>query len=625
MQRRSLYSFGSLALLLVLFVAVTALSGTLLRGLRFDLTENRLFTLSEGTRSVLVGLQEPVTLYFYFSEQTSRELPQIRSYAKRVDELLQEFQGHGQGKLNVRRIDPAPFSEEEDEAAALGLQAAPVGASGETLFLGIAGSNSLDDIQVMPFLQPSKEKFLEYDLAKMVSSLGTPERSRLGLLTSLPIQAGWDPATQGMRDPWVIYSQLQDLFEIETIDPVAAELPADIEVLLLVHPKDLGSAMLYSIEQFVLGGGRVIAFLDPFAESDRGDPSDPMARLQAGSSSNLESLLDAWGVRYDPTRAMGDLQYGIGNAGNRHIGILSVPKDGLNGADIVSADLEVVNFSSTGWFEPAEETTTRFDVLVQTSENAAPMDTSRLRFLSNPADLLEGFNPTGERYALVVRLSGSAAASLEAPEGFGERHLAESGEDGINVLLFADTDLLTDRLWVQRQPFFGQDIISAFADNGSLTVNAVDNMLGNRDLISIRTRANSARPFSRVDGLRVSAERAYRTTEENLQRELQETEGRLSDLQAAKGEGELTIISDEQQAEIQRFMDRRLEIRRELRQVQHDLQRDIGRLGTQLKLINIALVPLIVLVVALLYDLRRRRRQAGAPSKSTSSAEVPAR
>lgn len=623
MQRRSLYSFGSLALLLILFVAITALSGTFLRGLRFDLTENRLFTLSEGTRSVLEGLQEPVTLYFYFSEQSSRELPQIRSYAKRVDELLQEFEGHGQGKLSVRRIDPAPFSEEEDEAAALGLQAAPVGASGETLFLGIAGSNSLDDIQVMPFLQPSKEKFLEYDLAKMVSSLGTPERSRLGLLTSLPIQAGWDPATQGMRDPWVIYSQLQDLFEIEAIDPAAAELPADIEVLLLVHPRDLGSAMLYSIEQFVLGGGRVIAFLDPFAESDRGDPSDPMARLQAGSSSNLESLLDAWGVRYDPTRAMGDLQYGIGNAGNRHIGILSVPKDGLNEADIVSADLEVVNFSSTGWFEPAEEATTRFDVLVQTSENAAPMDSSRLRLLTNPSDLLEGFNPTGERYALVVRLSGPAAASIEPPEGFGDRHLAASGEDGINVLLFADTDLLTDRLWVQRQPFFGQDIISAFADNGSLTVNAVDNMLGNRDLISIRTRANSARPFDRVDGLRVSAERAYRATEENLQRELQETERRLGDLQAAKGEGELTIISDEQQAEIQRFMDRRLEIRRELRQVQHDLQRDIDRLGTQLKLINIALVPLIVLVAALLYDLRRRRRQAGAPS--TPPAEVPAR
>jgi ABC-type uncharacterized transport system involved in gliding motility auxiliary subunit len=223
-----------------------------------------------------------------------------------------------------------------------------------------------------------------------------------------------------------------------------------------------------------------------------------------------------------------------------------------------------------------------------------------------------------------VRVSGPANASLEAPEGLADAHRAAAAEDGISVLLFADTDLLTDRLWVQRQPFFGQDVISAFADNGSLVVNAVDNMLGNRDLISIRTRANSARPFERVDELRVAAERAYRDTEERLQLELEETERRLSDLQAAKGEGELTIISDEQQAEIQRFMDRRLQIRRELRQVQHDLQRDIDRLGSRLKLLNIALVPAIVLLLAIAYDVRRRRRQDRAGAKARAKAQTQA-
>jgi len=283
--------------------------------------------------------------------------------------------------------------------------------------------------------------------------------------------------------------------------------------------------------------------------------------------------------------------------------------DSNGGGDIVSADLEVVNFSSTGWFEPSEGATTKFDALVQSSENAAPLDASRLRFLSNPADLLEGFNPSGDRFALVGRVAGPARASIEAPEGLADGHRAESGKDGINVLLFADTDLLTDRLWIQRQPFFGQDIVTAFADNGSLAVNAVDNMMGNRDLISIRTRANSARPFGRVDELRVAAERSYRATEERLQMELDETERRLNELQAAKGEGELMVISDEQQAEVQRFVDRRLEIRKELRQVQHDLQRDIESLGTRLKVLNIALVPVLVLVAALLYDVRRRRRQ----------------
>ena len=616
MQKKAIYSLSSLALLLVLFVAVNMLSGNLLRGLRFDLTDNRLFTLSEGTQNVLSSLQEPVTLTFYFSQASSREIPQIRSYARRVDELLQEFVNHGGGKLTVRRVDPAPFSEEEDQAAALGLQAAPVGAAGETLYLGIAGSNTLDDMQVMPFLQPSKEKFLEYDLAKMISTLGNPERNTLGLLSSLPMQPGFDMATQGMRPAWVVYEQLQQMFEIKEISAQAGELPEDLDVLMLVHPRDLGPNLLYQIEQFVLGGGRLIAFLDPFAESDRGDPNDPMARMQAGSSSDLGSLLEAWGVAFDPSRALGDLQYGIGSAGQRHIGILSVQADGMNASDIVSADLEVVNFSSTGWLEAIEGAATRFDALVQSSENAAPIDTSRLRFLSNPADLLDGFNPTGERFALAARVAGPAKASIDAPEGYADRHLAEAGDEGISALLFADTDLLTDRMWAQRQPFFGQDIVSSFADNGSLAINAVDNMLGNRDLISIRTRANSARPFERVDALRVEAEKAYRDTEERLQSELQETERRLGELQAAKGEGELTIITDEQQQEIQRFMERRLEIRRELRQVQHDLKRDIDRLGTRLKWINIALVPVAVLVFALLYSVRRRRLQDQALSRS---------
>ena len=214
MQKKSIYSLGSLALLLLLFVGVNMLSGNLLRGLRFDLTDNQLFTLSEGTRSVLGGLQEPVTLYFYFSQASSRDIPQIRSYAKRVDELLQEFESHGAGKLTVTRVDPAPFSEEEDRAAALGLQAAPVGAAGESLYLGIAGSNTLDDMQVMPFLQPSKEKFLEYDLAKMISTLGNPERMKLGLLSSLSMQPGWDAATQNMRQAWVVYEQLEQMFDI---------------------------------------------------------------------------------------------------------------------------------------------------------------------------------------------------------------------------------------------------------------------------------------------------------------------------------------------------------------------------------------------------------------------------
>jgi len=608
--RSKTYSYGSLVLLLLIFGALVMLSGNLLTGMRLDMTENHLYTLSEGTLNILDELEEPVNLYLFFSEDASSDLPQIRSYARRVRELLDEFANHGQGLLSVHFIDPQPFSEEEDQASAFGLQAVPVGAAGETLYFGVAGTNAFDDVQAMPFLQSSKEQFLEYDLAKMVYTLGTPQKRAVGLLTSLPMGAGFDPATQSMREPWVIYQQLQQLFDVRTVDPQGSELPEDIEVLFLVHPRDLSEGLLYRIDQFVLGGGRAIVFLDPFAEIDRGDPNDPMARMSAGSASSLPRLTDAWGVGFKTSQVLGDLEYGIGSGNSRHIGIIQVPGAGLDQEDIVSADLEVVNLSSAGWFSPLEGASTVLEPLIRTSQNAAPFDASKIRFLTDPATLLDGFAPTGERYDLGARVSGPAASAFESPpEGFdSETHLSETGDGGINVLLFADVDMLSDRLWVQKQPFLGQTILSPFADNGSLAVNAVDNMLGNQDLISIRTRASSNRPFERVELLQAEAEMQYRATEQSLQDELAETESKLTELQAAKGEDELLVLSPEQEEEVQRFMDRKLEIRQELRQVQHDLRSDIEKLGTRLKLMNIVLVPAFVMIAAVLLAMRRRHR-----------------
>lgn len=603
------YSYGSLLLLVLIFGALVMLSANLLTGMRLDLTENKLFTLSEGTKNILDDLDEPVNLYLFFSEESSRDLPQIRTYAKRVRELLEEFGNHAGGQLNLEFIDPQPFSEQEDQAAAFGLQAVPVGAGGETLYFGVAGSNAFDDVQAIPFLQANKEQFLEYDLAKMVQTLGMPKKRTVGLLTSLPMTAGYDAASQSMREAWVIYDQLQQLFDVQTVDPAGGELPEDIEALILVHPRNLSQSLQYQIDQFVLGGGRAIIFLDPFAEIDRGDPNDPMAGMSAGSSSSLELLTQAWGVDFDPGRVVGDLQFGIGQGSARHIGIVSVPPGGLDQGDIVTADLEVVNLTSTGWFTATEDATTTMNAIVRSSDNAAPIDASKFRFLTDPSVLLEEFSATGDSYVLGARISGATASAFESPpEGFDESdHLSESSEHGINILLFADVDMLTDRLWVQKQPFLGQTILTQFADNGSLAVNAVDNMLGNQDLISIRTRASSNRPFEKVEALQAEAEMQYRETEQSLQEELAETERKLTELQASRSGDDLLVLSSEQQEEVDRFVQRKLEIRQELRQVQHDLRSDIEKLGTRLKLMNIALIPALVMLTALILAYRRKR------------------
>ncbi|MGD9021584.1 MAG: Gldg family protein [Lysobacterales bacterium] len=619
-KNRTVFTAGVLALLAVLFISLSILSSALLKGMRMDLTENGLYTLSPGTLNILENMEEPVTLRLYFSADVSRDLPQFRSYARWVGEMLEEFADRSRGKLSIRTIDPVPFSPEEDEAAQYGLQGVPVGAAGDMLYFGLVGTNSLDGLQMMPFLQPEKEKFLEYDLAKIISGLSNPVQRKVGLLSGLDMQPGFDAATQSLREGWVIHQQFGQLFELQDIPAESTELPDDLELLVVVHPKDLGEQMLYEIDQFVLRGGRVLAFMDPMAEADFGNnPNDPMAQMNAAGSSSLGPLLEAWGVSFDDMRVIGDLATALqvttspGQPPVRHLGIMSVGVDGTNQSDIASADLGAVNFSSSGWLAPLEDATTGFEALLQTSELAAPIDAMRLRFLSDPQDLNRDFRPTGDRYALVARITGAAeTAFAEPPEGAGTTdHLATSGDGGINVVLFADTDVLTDRLWVQKQNFLGQTIVNSFADNGTLVANLADQLLGSSDLIAIRTRATSNRPFDRVDALRLSAEAQYRDTEERLQAELLETERKLTEMQSSRDDNELTVLTADQADEIQRFVDRRMQIRTELRAVQHDLSRDIKALGMKLKFINIVLVPLLIVIAALWFVHAGSKRREG--------------
>jgi ABC-type uncharacterized transport system involved in gliding motility auxiliary subunit len=622
-QTQNFYSGGSVILLSLLFVALVILSGAFLKGQRLDLTRNQQYTLSQGTLNILSSLEEPVNLNLFFSEEASRDLPQIRSYAKWVGEMLDEMADRSNGGLRIHRVDPVPFSTNEDRAAQFGLQAVPLGAGGDVLYFGLAGTNTLDDLQLIPFLQPAKEAFLEYDLAKMVSGLSHPDQQKVGLLSSLDMQPGFDPATQGVREAWTIYDQLDQLFDLQVIAPETQELPANLDLLLLVHPKVITESMQYQLDQFVLKGGRLVVFMDPFAEADVGDnPSDPMARFNAGSSSTLPGLLNAWGVEFDTTKIVGDAQFAmqVGMSGAtapvRHLAIMSVTSTGMDQEDIVSAELEAVNFSSTGWLSPSADATTLFTALAQSSPNAAPLEASQMRFLSNPLDLMNGFEASGEMYTLVARITGTSSSAFDAvPEGFDtEKHVNSSGEQGINVLLFADTDLLSDRFWVQKQNFLGQTLVNSFADNGNLVVNSVDHLLGSQDLISVRTRATTSRPFDRVDNLKLQAEDRYRATEESLQRDLEETERKMAEMQASRNEGDLTVLSEEQSDEVQRFMDQRMQIRSDLRQVQHDLDREIDALGTRLKRVNIVLVPLLVIVLALVFSQSRRRRREGTPS-----------
>ncbi|MFW5816470.1 MAG: GldG family protein, partial [Wenzhouxiangella sp.] len=421
MKTKHWYSASALVLLAVLFLALTMLSGAFLTGARLDLTENRLYTLSDGTINLLQAIEEPITLEFYFSEQASSELPMVRNFARRVQEMLDEMAGHADGRLEVRRIDPEPFSEAEDRAALLGLEGVPVGAGQESLYLGIVGTNRVDGREVLPFISPAREAFLEYELARMVYILSQPQRPRIGWLSGLPMTGGMDFQTGRQQPPWAVYEEVAELFELDEIDPSAEALPSDIDVLVLVHPRELSDAMLAEIESFVLAGGRLLAFVDPFAETDPGpDPSDPRGAMTADRYSSLEPLLSNWGVAFDTEAFIADLGQALqvnlqqDQPPVRHPAILGITAANMNPDDVITADLEVINMASVGWFELTEDSSLSLEPLLSSSRNAAPLETERLRFLDNPNALADEFGPTGERYTLAARVSGEVEATLDA-------------------------------------------------------------------------------------------------------------------------------------------------------------------------------------------------------------------
>ena len=618
---RRLLTGSNLVVLAVLFVAAVLLSGLLLRGARLDLTQNRLYTLSDGTKHIIDGIDEPIHLYFFYSQTTARAVPGLDTYATRVRELLEEIAARSHGKVILETIDPLPFSEAEDRAAGYGLTAVPVGAGGDSLYFGLAGTNATDGQVSIPIFQPDKETFLEYDVAKLMSSLATDKRPVVGILSSLDMGPGFDAQTRSVRNGWVIDDQLRQLFDVRKVDPGIGMIDDAIDLLVLVHPKNLSDDALYAVDQFVLRGGHVMVFVDPDAEAEAVAPdTDPSTAMMQSRASDLPTLFKAWGVHYDPSRVVLDANLALHTQSSadarpeRHLAVLGLRQPNMNQDDVISAQLESVNLSTSGYFELAEGATTKMESLAQSSDNASTVASDRLRFLPDPSSLFNDFTPTGTRYVLAARLTGPVKSAF--PEHKEDGHLAESKGD-VNIVLFADTDMLNDRLWVQVQNFFGQRIYNAFANNGDFVINAVDNLIGSSDLIAVRTRATSARPFTTVETLKRQADDRFRSKEQELQAELTQTEQKLQELESSKGEGSEAILSDEQRAEIERFRSEKLRVRKELRQVRRQLDADIETLGAKLKFINIIGVPLLVTLVAIGFAWwrgrqRRQRREKRA-------------
>jgi ABC-type uncharacterized transport system involved in gliding motility auxiliary subunit len=611
-------NLGATGLTLVglLFIGVMLLANLLLRGARLDLTEDKLYTLSEGTERLVENLKEPVNLYLFFSAESAAEIQPIRNHGVRVRELLEELVSRSDGKLTLKVIDPQPYTEEEDRATELGVSSTPIGALGQRLYLGLAATNSTDGKDSIPFLDPQSEEQLEYDVARLIHNLSTTKKPVVGWLSSLPMQGDMDMQTGRPRPAWMVYQQVEQLYTIRTLEPTLTTIDADIDVLVLVHPKNLPPAALYAIDQYALRGGRLLVFVDPDAQSDPGaaDPSNPMAQFAADKSSTLDPLLGTWGVEFKRDQVAADLERGLvvsmraGQPPAQHIAVLGLDPSSMS-KDVITTQLKSVNLITAGSLKPIAGSTLKHETLLRTSAQAGLLPVQRVNMLTDPATLRDGFKPSGE-LVLATRISGTAKTAYPdgPPPGVtaaGDA-LKESAKP-LNVVVVADTDLLLDYTWLQQQNFFGQVVLQPVADNGALVWNAVDNLAGSADLISIRGRAAYRRPFERVEKIRRDAQAESRAKELQLQEQLRQTEEELTRLQTSQPGAD--VLSNEAAAAIDRFQQEKLRIRKELRAIEANVDADIKSLGYLVKVVNLLLVPAIVTALGLLAALWRKRRR----------------
>jgi len=622
MFKKSHLGVGGLAIIGVLFIAIMLLAGTLLRGAQIDLTADKLYTLSEGTKNIVGNLKEPVNLYLFFSEKTASSRHEEKNYGIRVRELLEELVRRSNGKLTLKVIDPKPYSEEEDRATELGINAVPVGSMGEKLYLGLAATNSTDGKEAIPYLDPRLDEQLEYDVAKLIHKLSSTKKPVVGWLSSLPMQGDFDPQTGRPSPPWVVYAQAEQLYTVRNLEPSLTKIDADIDVLVIAHPKNLAPAALYAIDQYAMRGGHLLVFVDPNSQQDHSgmDPGNPMSQFTADKSSNLEPLLAAWGIDYKPDQVVGDLERGIviplreGEPPSQHLAILGLDSSNL-AKDIITANFESINLMTAGSLKPLAGSKLKFEPLMHSSKQAGLIPAQRFLMLQDPSTLREGFKPSGE-FVLAARVSGDAASAYASgpPAGVtADAGALKTSAKPLNVIVIADTDMLVDFTWVQQRQFFGQTFAQPFANNGELVWNALDNLGGSNDLISIRGRAPYARPFDRVNEMRRNADAQLSVKKQQLETRLNETSDKLEKLQGQRPTGSDSLLSPEQVQEIDRFKAEQLQIRKELRAVMAGVEADIQSLGLWVKILNILLVPLLVSGAGILVWMwRRRRRQAMA-------------
>jgi ABC-type uncharacterized transport system involved in gliding motility auxiliary subunit len=633
-MRRLWYSIGGVIAFAAIVIGINLFADARLANTQVDLTRDHIYTLSSGTKQILAGLKEPVTLRLFYSRRLGSTVPVYGSYADHVREILQNYAAVSGGKVKLEFYDPEPFSDTEDRAMAYGLQGVPLDQNGVQVYFGLAGTNLEDDERTVPFFQPERERFLEYDLTKLIYELSNPKRPVIGVMSSLPLDG--DPRAMMMTrgqgaegQPYASSMLLRQTNQVKTVPTDAQVIDPDIQVLLVAEAQNLSDATLYAIDQFVMRGGRLMAMVDPWSETLAAVPSQS-GMPPTDTHSDLKKLFDAWGIAFDPTKVVGDLTdaWRVRAGGGDRVQAVNYVawfniRDGLNHDDPATADLQQVTVASSGFLQKAPNATIEFTPLLSSSPQSGTIGVDQVK-TPEPAKLLASFKPEGGARVIAARVRGALKSAFTGPPPLAEGQKRPDNfpaykaqtDAPANMVVVADSDILADRFWVRVADFFGQQTATPFADNGPFVANLIGTLAGGDALIGLRSRGDTNHPFILVNQMQAQAEAQYRQTEQGLQKHLDDVEKQLRTLRSG-GDDKATsdaVITPEQRASIDAARKDIVDTRQKLRAVQLELNRDISRLESELRVFNIILVPAVLSVVAIGLGIVRNRRRARARS-----------
>lgn len=617
---RSLFSVGGLVLILLILVLLNFIFSKV--NLRWDATEDKLYSLSAGTHKILSGLQGDVVLKVFYSKSVVNVPAHIKNYAKRMLDFLGEYEQSSNGRVSVEVYDPKLDSNEEEWAQKYGLEPVDL-PTGDRIYFGLVAV-SADQEEVIKMMDPAGEQRLEYDITRLIARVQKPNKPKIGVLSGLPVLGqGPNPYTgQPQQPPWQFVTELQKTYEVSPVDPAAKEIEGSIDLLLIIHPKSFSDALVYAIDQYVLRGGNAIVLVDPFSTLD-GSPGSVKA-------SSLDKLFKAWGVGMASDKVLADLGYSTrvrtrsGEVEDNPFW-LSLPPGAFNPDNIITSKLEKIILPAAGMLSNTAGDRYNYEFLLRSSPESMPLEGFKVRQTAN--EIRREFKSTQQTYDLAVKISGifetafpdgkpaaqetDADKQVKAASDKKDASAApalKKGKKSATIVIVADSDFLYDGYYVQKQNFLGFEIARIFNDNLNLLLNTTEMLSGGQELISIRSRGKFEKPFTRVSALEKKAQLKWLDREQELMRKVDETNKKLEQLEQQKDASQKLIISKEQEAEIQKFQAEKLRIRKELKTVRRNLRADIEDLGVAVKLINIFLIPLMVCVAGVAYAVYKGRR-----------------